>query len=121
MSNGVRKMRRVKAATEEGITTVTIVDSTLIDSEVVRDLGEELYSLVDELGHRKIILDCSNVAYISSAALNKLIILEKKVAGADGQLVLCGLTPAVSDVFAVTRLNQRFNIQRDRGTATKCM
>jgi anti-anti-sigma factor len=90
---------------------VTIVDTSLIDLEAVREFGEELYDLAETSGRSKIVLDCSNLEYIASAALNKLIVFEKKVSAAQGQLVLRGLTPAVREVFSVTRLNQKFNIE----------
>jgi anti-sigma B factor antagonist len=106
---------------EGEVATVVMVDAELVDAGAVAELGEELYSLVDERGYKRIILDCSNVQYMSSAALNKLIVLQDKTSAVDGQLVLCGLTTAVSDVLAATRLNQKFNIQKDRAAARRSM
>ena len=93
------------------------MNDSLVEPAVVRELGEELSSLVDDLGCRRIILDCSRVQYIASAALNKLIIFQKKVVSLQGRLVLCGLAPAVAEVFAVTRLNQKFPIEKNLAAA----
>ena len=41
-------------------------------------IGEQLFSLVDELGRRKILLNFGNVEFLSSAALGKLITLNKQ-------------------------------------------
>jgi anti-sigma B factor antagonist len=121
MSNTPREMKRIRVDSEDDVVTVSLLDDTLVDPIVVRELGEELCSLVDESGHNRIILDCSHVHYIASAALNKLIILQKKAAAASGKLVLCSLSPAVNEVFTVTRLNQKFNIQKDEQAARECM
>jgi hypothetical protein len=46
-----------------------------------------------------------------SAALNKLIILDKKVKAHSGKRRLCNLKPEIYEVFAITRLNQLFDIK----------
>ena len=121
MEEMVQEMIRLRVASDEGMTIATIVESDIVDAAVVRQLGEELCRLADEAGSTIIILDCRKVRYISSAALNKLIVFRKRVVGAGGQLVLCRLRPAISEVFRVTRLNQMFNIERDHLAARKCV
>jgi anti-sigma B factor antagonist len=67
---------------------------------------------VDEQRQRKILLDFSNVEYLSSAALGRFIILHKKVLAAGGRLVLYNIDPEIYEVFAVTKLNKLFDIRR---------
>ena len=117
MSDATGEASRIRLVVDGDVVTAIVVDDQLLDPAAVREFGDELCSLVEELGHTKIVLDCSNLQYISSAALNKLAVLKKKLSAADGQLVLCGLTPAVSEVFVVTRLNQKFTIQTDERSA----
>jgi hypothetical protein len=57
------------------------------------------------------LLDFGNVEFLSSAALNKLIILDKKVKQFKGRLKLCNLRPEIQEVFVITRLNQLFEIK----------
>jgi len=53
----------------------------ILDEQNIQIIGEQLFSLIDELGRKKILLNFGNVEYMSSAALGKLITLNKKVAG----------------------------------------
>jgi hypothetical protein len=45
-------------------------------------------------GRKKLIVDFCNVEYYSSAALGKLITLDKKMKAAKGKLRLCSIRPA---------------------------
>ena len=70
-----------------------------------------------ELGRRKLLLNFGNVEYLSSAALAKLITLNKKLQQVNGRLVLCNIDPQIYEVFEITKLNKLFNIQGDEQTA----
>ena len=80
-------------------------------------IGNQLFGLIDEDGRKKIILDFTNVEYLSSAALGKLITMEKKVKAAKGQLRLCSIRPDIYEVFAITKLNKLFKIHEDQEKA----
>jgi anti-sigma B factor antagonist len=117
MGSTPRSVNRIRVATDGGVTIVTFLDDALVEPGLVRELGDELCSLVDDLGCTRVILDCSNVGYMASAALNKLIIFQKKVDSAHGRLVLCRLAPPVAEVLTVTRLNQKFRIENSLESA----
>ena len=55
--------------------------------------------------------------FLSSAALNKLIILDKKLREGGGKLKLSNLRPEIHEVFMITRLNQLFDIKEDEKDA----
>jgi anti-sigma B factor antagonist len=57
------------------------------------------------------------VEYLSSAALGKLITMEKKVKAAKGKLRLCCIRPEIYEVFAITKLNRLFKICEDQERA----
>ena len=59
----------------------------------------------------------SDVEFLSSAALGKLITLDKKVKMAGGKLKLSNIRPEIYEVFAITRLNKLFTIYDDEGEA----
>jgi anti-sigma B factor antagonist len=82
-------------------------------------MGDELFALVDRDGARTVLLDFGNVEFLSSAALNKLIMLDKKVRQNAGRLKLCSLRPEILEVFVITRLNQLFDILDSVDTALK--
>ena len=63
------------------------------------------------------LLDFTSVEYLSSAALGKLITMDKKVKGAKGKLRLCSIRPDIYEVFAITKLNKLFDIHDDQEKA----
>jgi anti-sigma B factor antagonist len=83
----------------------------------VQELGDELFGLVEQDNRKNLLLNFSNVEFMSSAALNKLIVLNKKVQGVGGKMRLSNLRPEIYDVFVITRLNTVFDIKSDEADA----
>src|SRR5262249_52807724 len=54
-----------------------------------------------------------NVQRLGSRVLSKLISARLKIEAQGGQLILCGLTPQLREIFAVTRLDSMFRFQDD--------
>jgi len=79
---------------------------------LIQALGDELFGLVEQEHATNILLNFEGVQFISSAVLNKLIVLDKKVKSSSGKLQLCCLSAEVFEIFAVTRLSQLFAIKR---------
>ena len=112
MSSQPRR-RRLEVEDIGEVTVVNFIDRKILDEQNIQKIGEDLFSLVDELGRRKILLNFGNVEYLSSAALGKLITLNNKVSKAGGKLILCNIDPQIYEVFEITRLNKLFTIQKD--------
>ena len=62
-------------------------------------------------------IDLSSLEYISSAGLRVLLIVAKKVQQAQGKVALCGLTPNVREIFAISGFDRIFTIQSDMAAA----
>src|SRR4051812_45222718 len=107
------RQRRLEVEDIGDITVVNFVDKKIIDSENIEIIGQQLSSLVDELGRIKLLLNFGNVELLSSAALGKLIVLNRKVTEASGKLVLCNIDRNIYEVFEITRLNTKFTIVKD--------
>jgi anti-sigma B factor antagonist len=90
------------------ITVINFVDKKIIDERDIQIIGEQLFGLVDNEGCRKMLLTFSNVEYLSSAALGKLITLNTKMQHAQGRVVWCKLDPAIYENFEITSLNRFF-------------
>ena len=110
------RRRRLEVEDIGDITVVNFVDKKILDEQNIQIIGEQLFSLVDELGRRKLLLNFSNVEYLSSAALGKFITLNKKVNAAGGRLILCNIDPQIYEVFEITKLNKLFTIVKDEQT-----
>src|SRR5262245_34871698 len=110
--SGQPRRRRLEVEDIGDVTVLNFTDKKILDEEKIEALGEQLFSLVEELGRNKLVLNFSNVEYLSSAALGKFITLNMKVNQAGGRLVLCNIDPQIYEVFEITKLNKLFNINR---------
>jgi anti-sigma B factor antagonist len=111
------RRRRLEVEDIGDVTVVNFTDRKILDEQNIQVIGEQLFSLVDEAGRRKVLLNFGNVEYLSSAALGKLITLNKKLQAAGGRLVLCNIDPQIYEVFEITKLNKLFNIQKEEQAA----
>jgi anti-sigma B factor antagonist len=109
--------RHLRLETIDGVTVVSYVDTKIVTEENIHDVGDQLYSLVEDEGHKQILLNFGNVQYLSSAALGKLINLKKKVSAVKGKLKLCCIHPDLLEVFRITRLDQVFEIYSEEQQA----
>ena len=106
--------RRIQVSDLSGVTLVGFVDRKILDAAAIQELGDELYGLIEKEGLKKLLLDFANVDFLSSAALNKLIGLDRKAKANAGIIKLCNLKPELQEVFVITRLNQLFDIRDSR-------
>ena len=109
--------RHLRLETIDGVTVVSFVDTKIVTEENIQEVGDQLYSLVEEEGHSQLLLNFGNVQYLSSAALGKLITLDKKVKQHGGRLKLSGIRPQIYEVFAITKLNKLFDIKEREADA----
>ena len=99
------------------VTVVRFIDRKILDEANIQELGQELFDLVEQDGRSKILLNFSSVEFLSSAALGKLITLDKKAKAHQGTLKLSNIRPEIYEVFAITRLNKLFDIKEDEADA----
>ncbi|MBC8160054.1 MAG: anti-sigma factor antagonist [Roseiflexaceae bacterium] len=68
-------------------------------------------------GIRRVLLDLSEVSFMSSSGLRALLLLRKDLLAHGGELRLCGLREHVQEVFALTGFTQVFAIHLSREDA----
>ncbi len=100
-----------------GVTVVVFQSPSILDSMEVETIGKRLYPLVDEQARRKIVLDFSQVRFLSSQVLGVLINLHKKAQKINGELIICGLHPELGKVFKITRLDKLLKFAKDEEAA----
>ena len=103
--------RRIDVEEVGEVTIASFVDKKILDENNIQQIGSQLFALVEEDGRKRIVLDFANVEYLSSAALGKLITMDKKVKASGGKLRLCSIRPDIYEVFAITKLNKLFDIK----------
>jgi anti-sigma B factor antagonist len=113
MSSQPPRRRRLEVEDIGDVTVASFTDRKILDEQNIQVIGEQLFGLVDESGRKRLLLNFSNVEYMSSAALGKLITLNKKVQAAGGKLVLCNIDPQIREVFEITKLDKLFVICGD--------
>ena len=99
----------------EMVDGVTVVH--LNGPKLVIDASGPLSDLVEEGGHRKLVLDFADVRFLSSAGLGVLMGLRERVDEAGGELRLCRLEPSLRELFRLTKLEELFEIHEDEQKA----
>ena len=101
---------KIRAKTENGVTTVCFNEKKILEEAVISQIAEELNRLL-ELGQAtNMLLDFRDVDHLSSAALGMLIILNSNVRRRGGKLKMCSIKPEIHEVFEITRLHKLFEI-----------
>jgi len=109
--------RRMQVSEVGDVSVVRFVDRKILDEANIQELGQELFQLVEDDKRKKILLNFVSVEFLSSAALGKLITLDKKVKAHGGRLKLSNIRPEIYEVFAITKLNKLFDIKDDEADA----
>jgi anti-sigma B factor antagonist len=99
------------------VTVVRFRDHKIIEDINIHELGQELFQLVESENRQKLLLNFSSVEFLSSAALSKLITLERKVKAHAGVLKLSNIRPEIYDVFKITKLVRVFDIKEEEADA----
>ena len=99
------------------MTVVRFRDHKIVEDINIQELGSEMFQLIEVENRDKLLLNFSAVDFLSSAALGKLITLDKKMKAHGGTLKLSNIRPEIYEVFTITRLNRLFDIKDDEADA----
>jgi len=92
-----------------GTASVAAVEGR-VDSANAKDLDQELGAIIDSGGSR-LVVDCSNLRYISSAGLRALLVAIKRTNKEGGGVAMCNVPEHIREVLEVsgfTRLTKVF-------------
>ncbi len=91
-----------------GVTVVTFTDSSILDAATIDQIGRDLYQLTDVQNKQKLVLDFSNVKFLSSHALGVFMTLQRKSQAIKGVMVFAGIRKELMKVFTLTGLDKLF-------------
>jgi anti-sigma B factor antagonist len=111
MSSQPRR-RHLEVETQGDVTLVRFTDRNILNEDTIQTIGEQLFTLVDQGGRRQLVLDFGNVEFLSSAALGKFIILNKKLNALGGKLVFRNVQPQVYEGLEIVGLHEVFKIEQ---------
>ncbi|MCH7504858.1 STAS domain-containing protein [PVC group bacterium] len=106
---------------EKGFSGVAVVEYrddyafiNIIQSRLVApQSGEVIKGLADEAirkGYKKIVIDFSQVEFMSSSMLGTLISISNRLKAIKGAVKITGLKPSIRELFTITKLDGIFNI-----------
>lgn len=103
----------------ENAIIVSFTDEKILEEKDINSLQESIMSVIDQAERINLILDFSNVKFLSSAVLGLLIRISKRIYEHNGRLRLCNIDPKIYEIFKITRLTKTFDIYKDIKSATK--
>jgi anti-sigma B factor antagonist len=93
----------------DAVTVVRLKPPETLDDDTARAMFDLIYTLCDT-GRTRLVLNLADVEYLTSMALGKLVMLNRKVQAAGGRLALCQLVPFTREILDSTYLTDLLNI-----------
>ena len=81
-----------------------------LDTPAAVEVTREIQPLLDH-ADRTLVLDCSEMTYISSSGLRIFLTIRKAAAAAGGKVIVKGLSREIRQVFMMTGFLQLFEIK----------
>ncbi|MCC7272687.1 MAG: STAS domain-containing protein [Alphaproteobacteria bacterium] len=95
---------------------IIVTPAGRLDISSAKLVEDSLIGII-ERGNSRLVLDLSQLDYISSAGLRTLLVVAKRVETAKGKIALAGLKPNVREVLEVGGFDRIFAIHADRSAA----
>lgn len=103
----------------EKATIITFTNEKILEEKDIKALQESIMSVIEQSEKINMILDFSNVIFLSSAVLGLLLRVSKKIYEHSSHLRLCNINPKIYEIFKITRLNKIFEIYPDAESAVE--
>jgi stage II sporulation protein AA (anti-sigma F factor antagonist) len=87
-----------------------------MDSSTAASIEKEILNVISA-GSPRVVLDLSQIEYISSAALRVVVIAAKRLKQRSAAFVLCSLQPHVSELFELSGLLDLVTVEGSLGEA----
>ncbi len=101
---------RIKVEYGMDVTFVTFNDERIVDEEQIRELKGLFEPVIEKNQQKKMVLNFSNVKFMTSALLGLLVVVHKRVSEYGGRIQLCNLDSSIQRVFEITKLTKIFEI-----------
>jgi anti-sigma B factor antagonist len=113
-------MALLKTIESEGVLVVFFTEAKILDEAKIQKIGTELVEAAAQADSTKrLLLNFKGVAFMSSAMIGKLVLLNKKCKTDGITLKLCEIAGNVAEVFKIMKLNKVFDIYKTQEKALK--
>ena len=89
-----------------------------LDATTAKTFEEKILAVIDS-GTQRLVLDLSQLEYVSSSGLRVLLLAAKRLRGTDGKIVLCALKDQIRQVFDLAGFSSILPIYGSRDEAIK--
>ena len=97
--------KRFDVVEEDDITILRLSDEELSELSLQEKLNHELLNLLESRNPKKLVVNFEPVRFCTTAVIETLIRVKKRVVANDGQLKLCALSPHVREAFKILNLD----------------
>ena len=98
----VSALPNATGAMNGGCLVVTVLPQQVRETAIAYSLRDEIVALVDSSQTRDLVLDAGNLQFIGSIGFLAFLGVRRHLS--DGRIILCNLSFAVREMFAVCRL-----------------
>jgi anti-anti-sigma factor len=92
-----------------------------LDPDTIAWLHTRIKEMARHVPNLWLVLDLKNLAHTPSRFLGVLVDANDALSQADGQLRVCGLEPAIREVFRIMRLDQLLHVTPTRAEAIQSL
>lgn len=91
----------------------------LREGETTEALFQQAFSLVEDAGRSRLVLNLDGVVFLASMAIGKLVVLINKCRVAGGKLTACRVSRTMEELFRMTRLSDILPIYGEEQEAVR--
>ncbi len=102
---------------DQDITVVSFMISSISGMSGIEQVSADLRNYIDEHQPQKLVIDFSQVKFISSQMLGLLVHSWRKLNEYGGKMLISGINPQLNRVFRITNLDKIFDFYQDKQAA----
>lgn len=99
---------KLRVGTQADVTVVSFPEHSMLDLPTVDAVADDLLALAEPGRETRLVIDFTNVNFLSSIALSMLLKLRRRADVYGGEVVLAHVRSEVMRLFRITRLDKLF-------------
>ena len=113
-------MALLRTQETDDVLVVYFTASKVLDEATIQGIGQELMDAAASAAtNKRLLLNFSGVAFMSSAMIGKLVLLHKQCKTDGINLKICEVSGNVQEVFKITKLNKVLDVYKTEEKALK--
>lgn len=112
---------RIGVDYRQDVTIISLTRKRILDSSDIEAIENSIIPVVEQARPINLVLDFSEVEFLSSAMLGVLIRISRRVYESNGKLAFCCINSKIFQIFKITRLNKIFDIYDNQDQAVSAL